>query len=199
MRMSIQMRSGDSFLNTSTASLPFLASRTKKPTTFQQGFQQEQICLVVICDEDSPGFLGRGQADHPWFVVNGCLDTRRFGDFRRQSHPEKRPFAHFALYFDSAPPINSAYFLQMDSPRPVPLRTGSSIPCTKGSKICACLAGSIPEPVSSTSITMWQRFGSSAIGSVSHRMVTPPSSVNLTALFSRLIRIWRSFPESAFT
>ena len=33
MRMSIQIKSGDSFLNAATASLPFLASMVKKPTS----------------------------------------------------------------------------------------------------------------------------------------------------------------------
>ena len=130
------------------------------------------------------------------------LSTSAASAIRAGIRTQKRDPLLSSLSTSIVPPMNSAYFLQMDNPSPVPRRSGTSPTCTNGSKISAWRTESIPIPVSSTSITMSQRFAPSAIcsvGSVAHRMVIPPLSVNLIALLSRLSRIWRSFPSSAFT
>ena len=89
------------------------------------------------------------------------------------------------------PPINAAREREMVSPRPAPpyCRVMESSPCSKRLKSRAPRSGVNPQPVSLTrKVTCVASSSSSAMTS----SLTSPASVNLTALLSRLARIWRT-------
>jgi hypothetical protein len=94
------------------------------------------------------------------------------------------------------PPMRSTSFLQMASPSPVPpnRRVVDASAWMKLSKSRFCCAASIPMPVSVTSKRTPIALPCS--DSLRTRRITSPESVNLTALPSMLMRIWRIRPGS---
>ena len=91
-----------------------------------------------------------------------------------------------------SPPSISARLRLMVKPSPVPpnRRVVELSACEKGWKIAAICSAAIPTPVSLTSNPR-RGLGLSAGVAIATSKRTPPRSVNLMALPSRLMRIWR--------
>ena len=89
------------------------------------------------------------------------------------------------------PPMKLTNCVQIAKPRPVPpyLRVVELSPCSKGLKMAACLDSGTPMPVSRTEKRTVDE--DSPMDSRLTVTVTSPRSVNLTALPTRLSRIWR--------
>ncbi len=93
----------------------------------------------------------------------------------------------------TVPPISSASRRLIASPRPVPpnRRLVDASTCVNDWKSWSIRSGGIPIPVSR--IDTWNAMRSgSGDSACSTWTAISPSSVNFTALFSRLSRIWRS-------
>ncbi len=96
-----------------------------------------------------------------------------------------------------APPISSASCFEMASPRPVP-------PCNRVvevstwlnfSKSRPILLAGMPMPVSRT-VKRRRTEGERSLAATSTCTATSPAEVNLMALLTRLVRIWRRRPGS---
>ena len=89
------------------------------------------------------------------------------------------------------PPMRSTSSLQMDSPRPVPVkrRVVEASTCVKGAKIRFWSSSAMPMPVSRTLIRSWTSDPSR--DSTDTCTTTSPCSVNLMELPARFMTIWR--------
>ena len=113
-----------------------------------------------------------------------------------RSANEKRLPCPAALASEMRPPISSTSWAEMVSPSPVPpkRRVVDASACTNGPKICHCLSGATPMPVSDTAkrsdascaVTAWAATSTT----------TSPCSVNLTAFPTRLRITCRRRPGS---
>ncbi len=94
------------------------------------------------------------------------------------------------------PPINCTSCAQIARPKPVPpnCRVVEPSACENASKISCWAFSGIPIPVSSTETC--NRLSSSSFSIKATRAITLPCWVNLSALPTRLISIWRMRLES---
>jgi hypothetical protein len=111
---------------------------------------------------------------------------------QEKPHAEKRATPGVLRTFIS-PPIRSVSILAMVSPSPAPgADAAAALPRAKGSKMRSMSSAVMPGPVSSISIT-------ANLARIRKPQRHLPAAVNLMALPSRLMRIWRTRFSSART
>ncbi len=193
--MSIRIRSNDSSATRSSAIWPFSASLTRSPTSSSRMRTSWRFSLPS--STTSTWRSGKVQRVGSAAATAASSEASMAGG-ASSSIPSRSPAGSIrwkvvpcpnSLVATMSPPIARAKPRLIVSPSPVPpkRRVVEASAWTKGSKIDSSLSAGMPMPLSLTSI----RYSAGSAASRRSTTRTLPRSVNLIALPTRLVRIWR--------